>query len=63
MTGQTKTTKKKSISRWKFSILQNGEEQASVEGSYEQAGRQAEHYAFIYGQDGPVEVKEVKLYD
>ena len=33
---------------------------ASVTGPREQAKAQAEHYAMVYGQDGPVEVRERK---
>ena len=57
---KTQTTKS---GRWEFQILQDGMTQASVEGPYKEAKSQAEHYAFVYGQDGPVEIKEIKIYD
>jgi hypothetical protein len=59
----SQTTKRPSISRWNFSIIQDGQEVASVEGPYETAKAYADHYALVCGQDGPVTVKETKIYD
>ena len=42
-----------------FEIRCAGEPVAWAIGKREDAWREAEHYAFIYGQDGPVEVFEV----
>lgn len=60
---KSETTKRKSIDRWNFSIIQNGKEVASVEGQYETAKASADHYALVYSEDGPVTVKETKIYD
>jgi len=42
-----------------FEVRCNGESVAWATGKRDEAKREAEHYAFIYGQDGPVEVFEV----
>jgi hypothetical protein len=51
------------MSRWKFSVEQDGMEVASGEAPTEaESKREAGHYAMMYAQDGPVKVsvKEVR---
>ena len=46
---------------YRFDLIQFEQVVASVESpSREQAEQEIKHYALIYGQDGPVEIKEVK---
>jgi hypothetical protein len=41
-------------------VWQNNERQALVEGAdFERVHADAMHYAFMYGQDGPVEVRGI----
>lgn len=43
---------------YKYRLIQDGMTVASVESDdKEQAAREILHYAFIYSQDGPVEIK------
>lgn len=45
---------------FKFQVWQYGVMVAYVEsGNWKSAKKEADHYALIYGQDGPVEIKEV----
>ncbi len=41
-----------------YEIWQNGERVASCCGPDETARQEADHYAMVYGQDGPVEIKK-----
>lgn len=46
------------ISPWKAELWQDGMIVAKVEGSTEAAvDREIQHYAMMYAQDGPVEIK------
>lgn len=45
---------------YKFKLMQDGQCVAAVEcADKEQARREIEHYAMMYGQDGPVEIVDV----
>jgi hypothetical protein len=50
------------VKRGYFEVKQGGVVVASGEGPMEDIGREALHYAMMYGQDGPVDVsvKEIK---
>lgn len=45
-----------SVEQGWFKVYQGGMEVAGGSGPYEAIKRQAEHYAMMYGQDGPVKV-------
>jgi len=47
--------------RGSFSVRQGGITVASGSGPYEDIRREAAHYAAVYGQDGPVQVRVRKL--
>ncbi|CAL62446.1 Hypothetical protein HEAR2315 [Herminiimonas arsenicoxydans] len=49
-----------STDRATFEIWQDGMCVASSSGPREDAQREALHYAAVYGQDGPVELREVR---
>lgn len=55
----TKPTTAERPERASFSVVQDGIIVASGDGPYEQAVAEANHYAMVYAQDGPVEVKIV----
>lgn len=42
-----------------FELVQDGMVMASADGKREAAWREIQHYAAVYGQDGPVEIYEV----
>jgi len=46
---------------FKYELMQEGRTVAFVSSSsQEDALREIQHYAFMYGQDGPVEIREAK---
>ena len=46
---------------YRYKLIQDGMVVASVDApTKELAEREINHYALMYGQDGPVEIKEVK---
>lgn len=42
-----------------FELWQDGMMVANASGPRDRAKSEIEHYAFVYSQDGPVEIKEV----
>lgn len=48
------------MTEYHLTIWQDGKEQASVSGSdWEQVHADAMHYAFVYGQDGPTQIRGI----
>jgi hypothetical protein len=44
-----------------FELWQDGQKVAGCQGPRERAEAQIAHYAMMYGEDGPVEIKEIKM--
>lgn len=65
--GFLKAEKRKELKAWErmkyhYELIQDGFKVAVVESdSKKLAEKEISRYAYLYGQDGPVEIKEIKL--